>query len=505
MPSVLSGSPTKAARRTGTGGYFDADVNCADSCSSFQEDLKDLKNYDEESGLSAWDTDSGNPTSSESDNSSSDERDDQQPRSRRWLPGWIPRGGMQTLALMCMLLTVGTIIVPRGDRGVDGLVATIAKRAQERAAHQSSAFIARLKGTRHCRPIADSSTVQRVTIGGRGAVYPMEEPKQRGQWLVPARQDGLMSILTPIYPDNATLSVLHNQLRTANKFLNMDTFKEWVFVTPEDQVEKLIDFLEEKVTVLPCLLADKIRVVSDQQCVPELHPWRFKKFARERSESFSGWTKQQLVKLACGNTIQTPFYLITDADTFFMRSMQALDLVAQGECKPDSGVCDLKKQVQFRAKNEMQPPLTEANQKEWEQSSAKALNMTMPAEQLRHMGVTPQIMSRPVLDGMQTHLATLAEGGESWRGYLLRMHLNQVNSTDPAQRSKAAWTVRPLIVIISPRLLLYVVWDAFALPDDSPTAFRLPLSLNCPSLAFGGFGLHDPTRPDPGFVIAVCR
>ena len=68
--------------------------------------------------------------------------------------------------------------------------------------------------------------------------------------------------------------------------------------------------------------------------------------------------------------------------------------------------------------------------------------MTMPAEQLRHMGVTPQIMSRPVVDGMQTHLATLAEGGESWRGYLLRMHLNQVNSTDPAQRSKAAWTVR---------------------------------------------------------------
>lgn len=59
------------------------------------------------------------------------------------------------------------------------------------------------------------------------------------------------------------------------------------------------------------------------------------------------WCAVQLVKLACGNTIQTPFYLITDADTFFMRSMQALDLVAQGECKPDSGVCDLKKQVRL--------------------------------------------------------------------------------------------------------------------------------------------------------------
>jgi len=53
----------------------------------------------------------------------------------------------------------------------------------------------------------------------------------------------------------------------------------------------------------------------------------------------------QLVKLACGSTIQTPYYLITDADTFFMRSVQALDLVSQTECKPTSGVCDLKKQA----------------------------------------------------------------------------------------------------------------------------------------------------------------
>ncbi len=33
-----------------------------------------------------------------------------------------------------------------------------------------------------------------------------------GQWVVPARQDGLMSILTPILPDNQTLPMLHNQV-----------------------------------------------------------------------------------------------------------------------------------------------------------------------------------------------------------------------------------------------------------------------------------------------------
>lgn len=44
--------------------------------------------------------------------------------------------------------------------------------------------------------------------------------------------------------------------------------------------------------------------------------------------------------------VQTPYYLITDADTFFLRSFEALDLLQQEEgCTKTSGVCDLQKQV----------------------------------------------------------------------------------------------------------------------------------------------------------------
>jgi hypothetical protein len=44
--------------------------------------------------------------------------------------------------------------------------------------------------------------------------------------------------------------------------------------------------------------------------------------------------------------VQTPYYLITDADTFFLRSFEALDLLQQEEgCTKSSGVCDLQKQV----------------------------------------------------------------------------------------------------------------------------------------------------------------
>ena len=46
------------------------------------------------------------------------------------------------------------------------------------------------------------------------------------------------------------------------------------------------------------------------------------------------------------SSVQTPYYLITDADTFFLRSFEALDLLHQEEgCTKTSGVCDLQKQV----------------------------------------------------------------------------------------------------------------------------------------------------------------
>ena len=81
--------------------------------------------------------------------------------NRRWI-SCLPQSGMQSLALICMLLTVGTIVVPRGDRGVDGLVAIIAKQAQDYTAQRSSMIIARLDDKRQCRPVVNGANVPRV-------------------------------------------------------------------------------------------------------------------------------------------------------------------------------------------------------------------------------------------------------------------------------------------------------------------------------------------------------
>lgn len=56
------------------------------------------------------------------------------------------------------------------------------------------------------------------------------------------------------------------QLRSANQFLNMDSLKEWVFVTPSDSVPRLVNFLEEALVALPCVLDRKVTYLPMHCC-----------------------------------------------------------------------------------------------------------------------------------------------------------------------------------------------------------------------------------------------
>lgn len=53
----------------------------------------------------------------------------------------------------------------------------------------------------------------------------------------------------------------------------------------------------------------------------------------------------QLVKLACAFVVETPFLLITDADTFFLRPMRGQDLVEAARCTASSAICDANGKV----------------------------------------------------------------------------------------------------------------------------------------------------------------
>ena len=118
----------------------------------------------------------------------------------------------------------------------------------------------------------------------------------------------------------------------------------------------------------------QIVLVTDEACVPELEPSRFAVIAFNDAVFIPGWFKQQvrlhlyhsaraatpeeagfdgqfhecpchtpldmqmcgtsapaaqLLKLGCAHLIETPFYLITDADTFYLNPFSAGELLLE--------------------------------------------------------------------------------------------------------------------------------------------------------------------------------
>ncbi len=75
--------------------------------------------------------------------------------------------------------------------------------------------LARL-GCRHCNAAGGERVgllPAQVHVIGANEPPPMAEPRDdRDQVLAPARRDGLLTIMTPVFPDNETLALLHNQV-----------------------------------------------------------------------------------------------------------------------------------------------------------------------------------------------------------------------------------------------------------------------------------------------------
>ena len=123
----------------------------------------------------------------------------------------------------------------------------------------------------------------------------------------------------------------------------MSTVKEWLFIAPEHQIAKLVDFLEVQIGLLPCVPATKarlllcstcwhhpaliancnhgpslphssahlrrhswymavpegvctaqIRVITDESCAPELRMRQLEAIAGVQANAISGWMKQQV-------------------------------------------------------------------------------------------------------------------------------------------------------------------------------------------------------------------
>lgn len=65
--------------------------------------------------------------------------------------------------------------------------------------------------------------------------------------------------MTPVFPDELTLSLLRNQLRTFATFADIASFAAWLLVTPANSAEALTKFLDAELKTLPPALDELVR------------------------------------------------------------------------------------------------------------------------------------------------------------------------------------------------------------------------------------------------------
>lgn len=111
------------------------------------------------------------------------------------------------------------------------------------------------------------------------------------QWKVNP-SDGLLTILVPVYPSDLELGNLRNQLRTAARYFDINTVKEYILSAPWDKVARLQQFVDEEWAIDFPRYHGAARVISDGDCAPQLAEGTT--YDKDPLK-YPGWVKQQLV------------------------------------------------------------------------------------------------------------------------------------------------------------------------------------------------------------------
>lgn len=276
----------------------------------------------------------------------------------------------------------------------------------------------------------------------QGFVPTSEAPAfERRQWQIDSGRD-LLSVLLPVVPNHLEFGYVRNQLRTFHSLFDLESIAAWLVVTPHDHLQSMERFFSYELHKdLPGMGADLFQVIEDGQCASELLPdSKYKDLTL-----WPGWTRQQVVKLACASVITTPFYLVLDADIFAARHAHALDLFVTDPCDVTAHhVCDTQQQTSYRCKNDCYPMAGEEEDwhMRWWRNSAQTLQLDVSFDWELAIGVTPQILATDIslqLGQYITHRFQV----DSWVAYLLEVFAdrNQRNwDANHELQHDPAWT-----------------------------------------------------------------
>lgn len=178
--------------------------------------------------------------------------------------------------------------------------------------------------------------------------------------------DAVLPLTLKDYP---RFEILDKSLRRFFK----DLGKCWV-VTPDSEFEQIKNLIED----------DRYCVISELSLIPE-----FKIFCGSRFSIFKsvpGWYKQQLIKIAIADKIETDFYLTLDADVICTRPTFFEDVVKSGRA-----VCHIH-------------AVDKNIQKDWYGWAEQILNLKSRNRELLH-NVTPVVLSKPAMLELQNYLS----------------------------------------------------------------------------------------------------
>lgn len=261
---------------------------------------------------------------------------------------------------------------------------------------------------------AASSTVGRYPDLLPPSTQPSKPLFKHKRWNVDP-QGGLLSVVVPVYPMPSELGALRNQLRTFARFFDTSSVAEYIIASPAADVTNTIAYLQNVISESANLSTVQFRVVSDGDCVPEMEAG----MPAATENSYPGWAKQGLVKLACAKLVQTPFYLLLDTDTFFVHHAKADDLFKHYLCTEFSPVCDKARKIGYQAKNDVYPLYHRTeDQLQWLLETSKTLQLSVPLDWRAALGVTPQIVSTDVAQQLGVWIEHRFRQ-KSWTEYLL--------------------------------------------------------------------------------------
>ena len=115
------------------------------------------------------------------------------------------------------------------------------------------------------------------------------------QWKV-SPKSGLLTVLVPVFPTDFELGNLRNQLRTAARYFDIKTVKEYILTAPWEKVSTLQAFVDKEWAADFPKYHTAARVVSDGECAPQLRQGTI--YDTDRLK-YPGWVKQQLVCTKC--------------------------------------------------------------------------------------------------------------------------------------------------------------------------------------------------------------